>query len=477
MKYILNENIALRSWRLVPFAYYIKGVRRAQKLSAEDFLFLLSCDGKTEHDPEQDCIKRFSELGLIRPAKAGEALSDWQKARFCDNRYMPGVNWSITGKCNYNCKHCFMARDNAKMMKEFSWEEMLAALDEFDKCGIQTIELTGGEPMLHPHFMDLVREISRRGMDIDVILTNGAFLTPEILREIKALGFNPLFKISFDGLTHHDWMRGVEGAEQKTLEAIDMCVAEGVRTGVQICIHKYNLDTLFDTVKLIAEKGVKWIRVIRTSESPRWAENAPDASLGIEEYYDVSIDILTRYAKTGLKAELILWQFADYYPNCSGYRFVPVDCSKDRERDMRRPTCVGARGSMAISSEGQVSPCNQMSGYFSKNGFDIGNIKNGVQPLLQESRYMDTITLSCGKVGENKLCSVCKYFGYCLGGCRAIALAFTNDFLAADPSKCVFYRKGYYQKARKAFDKAGEECGRKFVCVTPIEEFEKEMLL
>ena len=90
---------------------------------------------------------------------------------------------------------------------------------------------------------------------------------------------------------------------------------------------------------------------------------------------------------------------------------------------------------------------------------------------------MDTITLSCGKVGENKLCSVCKYFGYCLGGCRAIALAFTNDFLAADPSKCVFYSKGYYQKARKAFDKAGEECGRKFVCVTPIEEFEKEMLL
>ena len=362
MKYILNENIALRSWRLVPFAYYIKGVRRAQKLSAGDFLLLLSCDGKTEQDPEQDCIRRFSELGLIRPAKSGETLSDWQKARFCDNRYMPGVNWSITGKCNYNCKHCFMARDNEKMMKEFSWEEMLAALDEFDKCGIQTIELTGGEPMLHPHFMDLVREISRRGMDIDVILTNGAFLTPEILREIKALGFNPLFKISFDGLTHHDWMRGVEGAEQKTLEAIDMCVAEGARTGVQICIHKYNLDTLFDTVKLIAEKGVKWIRVIRTSESPRWAENAPDASLGIEEYYDVSIDILTRYAKTGLKAELILWQFADYYPSCSGYRFVPVDCSGDRERDMRRPTCVGARGSMAISSEGQVSPCNQMSG-------------------------------------------------------------------------------------------------------------------
>lgn len=474
MKYILNDNIALRSWRLVPFAYYIKGIRRAQKLSAEDFLLLLSCDGKTEQDPEQKDIKRLDGMGLIRPAKEGESLNDWQKARFCDNRYMPGVNWSITGKCNYNCKHCFMAKDNEKLMKEFSWEEMLAALDEFDKCGIQTIELTGGEPMLHPHFMDLVREIHRRGMDIDVILTNGAFITREILREIKSLGFNPLFKISFDGISHHDWMRGVEGAEQKTLEAVDLCVAEGVRVGVQICIHKHNLDTLFDTVKMIAERGVKWIRVIRTSEAPRWEENAPDACLDIDEYYEVGLDLLTKFAKTGLEADLIVWQFADFYSDSQAYRLAPVDHSSDPERDLRRPTCVGARGSMAISSEGQVSPCNQMSGYFAKHGIDLGNIKNGVQPLLQDGDYLKSIVLPVSKVLENPICSVCKYSKYCLGGCRAIA-GLLGEYMGPDLSKCVFFKKGYYQRARRAFDEAGKECGRKFICVTPIEEFEKEM--
>lgn len=475
MKYILKENIALRSWQLVPFAYYIKGVRRAQMLTPEDFLLLMTCDGQNDQSPDSEDIKRLSALGLIRPADEGDKLSGWQKTRFCDNRYMPGVNWSITGKCNYNCKHCFMAKDNEKMMKEFSWEEMLALLDELDKCGIQTIELTGGEPLLRPRFNDLLREISRRGMDIDVILSNGAFITRELLREIKDLGFKPLIKISFDGLTHHDWLRGVEGAEQKTLEAIDLCVSEGIRTGVQICIHKYNLDTLFDTVKLMAEKGVSWIRVIRTSESPRWSQTAPDATLGLEEYYEVCLDLLVRYAKSGLNAELILWQFADYYPDCSGYRFVPVDWSQNCEKDMRRPTCVGARGSMAISSEGQVSPCNQMSGYFSKNGFDIGNVKNGVQPLLQsDNPYMKTITVSCGKIGENKLCSACEYFKYCLGGCRAIALMLTGDYLAADYSKCVFYKKGYYKKARKALDEAGKECGREFKCVTVVPALEDE---
>ena len=47
MRYILNDNIALRGWRLVPFAYYIKGYEYAQKLTDEEYFFLASCDGVT----------------------------------------------------------------------------------------------------------------------------------------------------------------------------------------------------------------------------------------------------------------------------------------------------------------------------------------------------------------------------------------------------------------------------------------------
>ncbi len=471
MKYILNPNIALRSWWLVPYAYYVKGVRRAQKLSPEEFELLASCDGTNEQDPENHEVQHMLHHGMIAPAKEGDKLSDWQRVRICNNRYMPGVNWSITGKCNYNCKHCFMAKDNERLMKEFSWEEMLALLDEFDKCGIQTIELTGGEPMLHPHFMDLVREIHRRGMDIDVILTNGAFITEEILREIKDLGFNPLFKISFDGLTHHDWMRGVKGAEESALRAIDLCLKEGIRTGVQICIHRLNLDTLFDTVKLMGEKGVEWIRVIRTSEAPRWLENAGDACLGIEEYFDIGVDLMAKYIETGLKSELTVWQFGDYYPASGAYRFHAVEGDGNFEKDLRRPTCRGARGSMAIASDGSVAPCNQMSGYFAQHGINLGNVKNGVQPLLQEGDYLKSIVLPVSKVLENPVCSVCKYRKYCLGGCRAIA-GMLGEYMGPDLSKCIFYNKGYYERTSKAFTAAGEKIGKKVCCITPIEDEE-----
>ena len=40
MKYILSPNICLRSWYLVPWAYYVKGVRNARGLKQEEYELL-----------------------------------------------------------------------------------------------------------------------------------------------------------------------------------------------------------------------------------------------------------------------------------------------------------------------------------------------------------------------------------------------------------------------------------------------------
>ena len=50
MRCVLNENVALRSWKLVPYAYYVRGYQYAQKLSREQFELLSQCDGRREMD-------------------------------------------------------------------------------------------------------------------------------------------------------------------------------------------------------------------------------------------------------------------------------------------------------------------------------------------------------------------------------------------------------------------------------------------
>ena len=101
---------------------------------------------------ESQLASKFLVNGFIQKAESGKVLSDWSKPHICLNRYFPAMNWMITGKCNYNCIHCFNAADNAPLMSEWSMDEADKLLDQARDCGINALTITGGEPMLHRNF-------------------------------------------------------------------------------------------------------------------------------------------------------------------------------------------------------------------------------------------------------------------------------------------------------------------------------------
>ncbi len=450
MYYRLNDNVALRGWRLVPRAYYIYGVREAKGLDEEEFDLLLRCDGR--HDlPPSPLLSSLEERALIRSCGRGEGLTQWQEYRFCDNRYFPHLNWAITGKCNFNCRHCFMAADNAPMMEEFSWEECMALLDQAEACGIQTVTLTGGEPMLHPRFMDLLGEIARRRMWLEKLHTNGSFVTGETLDQIRALDLDPIINISFDCIGHHDWMRGCEGAEETARNAIALCAEKGFRTRAQTCIHRDNVDALFDTAALLDRLGAEEIRVIRTSESPRWAENGGELCLTIPEYYDALLELISRALDAGLKLRLNLWQFATCHLRDGWYGAAPVLGGR-RQYRASIPACRAVRGNVYLSHTGELVPCNRMAGILAHRGIRMGSVKEApLQELLRSGAYLDTVCTTVQAVSDsNGDCRSCQYWTACQGGCRAIALALTGEYLRRDPSKCVFFKGGYLRKLDRA---------------------------
>lgn len=462
----LNDCIALRSWKLVPRAYYVDGIREARGLSPEEFSVMLACD--CEHDVEDSpTLRGLMARGLVEECEPGEAIGDWQRLRLFSNRYFPHINWSITGKCNFNCLHCFMAADNAPMMEEFTWEECLALLDEIEGCGIQTVTLTGGEPTLHPHFMDICREIARRHLTLSEINTNGSFITEAMLDEFHELGLSPEIKISYDGVGHHDWLRNRPGAEELARRAFELCHAKGFRTRAQTNVHRGNLDCMYDTVKWLDDLGVEEIRIIRTSEAPRWEENAHGMCLDIEEYYDAMLELMARVAASDMRIVVDVWQFAYFNPRGRWYGVHPVQGSCERYRD-NVPVCKGARGTIAVSHTGELSPCNQLSGWFAAHDISLGNVKERpLHEFLSEGTYLECVTTPVSKVLErNERCAACPYWRLCLGGCRAIACALSGEFLAADKAKCLFFHDGYLEKVPQALNSAG---GVPYRCINDCE--------
>ncbi len=453
MIFKIAPNIALRSWQKVPRAYYIKNHPYAQSLTEGEFELLRRCDGEQEIR-FSETVSSLTARRLIVPCKKGEKPSEWSQYRRFDNRYFPRMNLMITGKCNYNCLHCFNAADNAPLMTEWAFEDLVDLFDQARDTGVVAFTITGGEPMVHRRFMDILREIHKRDMFVEELNTNGYFLTQEVLDQMKEIGCDPLMKISFDGVGHHDWIRNRAGAEAITLEAMRLCIENGFRVKAQTQVHRKNAESMLPTAKLLNEMGVGEMRVIRTTEAPRWLANAGDACLTIEEYYQTMLDFVHAYAESGMQMNLDIWQMIRLYPRQKSYSLVPVSCPVGRYRPTI-PVCRGNRGMIAVTSSGDVVPCLQMSGQFQQLGIRLGNLhESRLKDLMNEGPYLESVCATVGELREKTAkCAACKWFPYCTGGCRALGIAFSagrDDYLGADLTKCLFFENGWYEKTVRA---------------------------
>ena len=117
-----------------------------------------------------------------------------------------------TRKCNYRCRHCLVSAPNAHH-PQLPLQDCLHIIREIAVCGINRVDITGGEPFLRSDFEEIVKELSSFNIDIGTVFTNASLLTEDVLQMLKKYHQYPAFQLSFDGLGHHDWLRGVEGTE------------------------------------------------------------------------------------------------------------------------------------------------------------------------------------------------------------------------------------------------------------------------
>lgn len=451
MFYRLNDQIALRKWNYVDRAIYRKGVMHAFGVSKEDFDILLLCDGAHDLAPSPR-LEDLRSSGFIEECKEGEHPSDWSLFKEYDNSYFPKMNLMITGKCNLNCLHCFNAKDNAPLNSELSYDQILDILDQAQGIGVHAFTLTGGEPLMHRRFLEIVRAIYERDMYVFELNTNGFLLTQQMLDEFKRIGCRPLMKISFDGIGYHNIIRQHPKAEELTIKAIRLCIENGFPVKAQVQVNRKNLDVMPDTAKLLNELGVSEIRMIRTTEAPRWEKNSPKSTLTIEEYYESMLEFAKKHLSSGMDMTIDIWQFLRLYPSHKSYSLTPIACKKD-DFTLRIPMCKGNRGMIAVSSNGDVVPCLQMSGYFLEKGICLGNLlQTPLKDLVKESAYLDLATAPVLKqILKNDKCGNCKYYTTCTGGCPALGLLYSEDvnFYHEDITKCIFYENGWYEKVTR----------------------------
>ena len=192
-RYILEKEYAFRGWKLLPFAVQYRQAPLTEFFTEDSYKLIMDCDGKTDiewsklTDNQRSIYESWEKNHIIRRAKKGDELLPYQKYRYFNARYKQTIQWSITGRCNYKCKHCFMSAPHA-VQGEPTWDELMTMLDAFDRCGIRNLHITGGEPMVRADFWDLIDEINKRDFVIDTIYSNGLLVTDDFLDRLEEKG-------------------------------------------------------------------------------------------------------------------------------------------------------------------------------------------------------------------------------------------------------------------------------------------------
>ena len=106
---------------------------------------------------------------------------------------------SLTDRCNLRCFYC-MPENGVELIEKpniMTMDEIVAISKTFAGLGVNTIRLTGGEPLIRKDFEGLVRELARLGINLK-LTTNGILLDRffDLFREVGLNNVN----ISLDSL-------------------------------------------------------------------------------------------------------------------------------------------------------------------------------------------------------------------------------------------------------------------------------------
>lgn len=161
----------------------------------------------------------------------------------------------ITRKCNLECVYCY-AGSSPEQTATMPLARTKEVFDKLADAGIPQTWITGGEPMAHPKFGEIIRAASERGL-YTVVATNGTPLAfnddyPSLVEE-----YVDEIQITIDGPTAetHTALRGtgfdyvVEGVEN----IVSIAESTIVTVGTTLC--DTNIDHIEGIVNLAADLG------------------------------------------------------------------------------------------------------------------------------------------------------------------------------------------------------------------------------
>lgn len=311
----------------------------------------------------------------------------------------------LTEACNLRCRFCYNSQ------KPRYNERVFEILDKLAEQGVMQVNLTGGEPLAHPQFFDILKYACDRFPNV-VILSNGSLMDQKALEKIHETNVTSV-NISIHGDPEtHDHLTQTPGSYNASIAALKYFIKEKkILVASNFVLNAGNLHILKDTIEYFHGIGLQYMTITRFIPVGI-GDGARDLVLTptqLVEAFQIAYD----YNNSGKGPHI---EFAEATPFCSlpeHLRSIANCCSYGYDR-------------FYVDVTGEVLVCGLSR---IKLG---GNVLNNT--LSEIKRSSDVYRMFIENQHVPHTCTACDTFSLCHGGCRAAALSTGRWEKAKDPN-------------------------------------------
>jgi radical SAM protein with 4Fe4S-binding SPASM domain len=345
----------------------------------------------------------------------------------------PIVVWNITRTCNLRCIHCYSDSDRMAYNGELNLDECIGVIDDLADYGIPGLLLSGGEPMVHPHFWKLAEYARSKGLRL-TLSTNGTLIDPEKAARLKELDF-AYIGISLDGIGPvHDLFRRTPGSFDKAVAAFRNLKKVNQKTGLRFTLTKHNASNIEPVLDFIEQEEIQRVCFYHLVPSGRGGALQLLEPTESRAVLDTLLARIDHWAAQGITREVLtVTQPADgLYLLLRQEREAP-----DRAAETNRLLSWngGANAGPGTGIGNIDTQGNVHADQFSQT-WSLGNVRQRkFSEIWQDTGAHERLTLLRAQGTQiTGRCGHCRFLDRCGGGFRQRAATCTGDPCGSDPA-------------------------------------------